>query len=106
NPAQATSLKLLAGPRFDTPILASAGVPAKNVVLIEASSLVSGFSAVPEFETSNFALLHMEDAAPTDFPASPMKSLFQADSFALKMMLRASWGMRAPHVTYVSNVTW
>jgi hypothetical protein len=105
NPAQATSLKLLAGPRFDTPILPSAGVPAKTVVLIEPSSLVSGFSAIPEFETSNVALLQMEDATPSDWGAS-MKSLYQADSFALKMILRAAWGMRAPHVAYLTGATW
>jgi hypothetical protein len=105
NPAQAASLKLLAGPRFDTPILASAGVPEKAVILIEASSLVSGFSAIPEFETSNIALLHMEDAAPSDWGAS-MKSMYQVDAFALKMILRASWGMRAPHVAYLTGATW
>jgi hypothetical protein len=105
NPAQATSLKLMAGPRFDVPILASAGVPAKTVVLIEASSLVSGFSAIPEFETSSVALLHMEDAAPADW-GTPMKSMFQADSFALKMILKGTWAMRSPHVAVVNNVTW
>jgi hypothetical protein len=35
-----------------------------------------------------------------------MKSLFQADSFALKMILRAARGMRAPHVAFVPGVTW
>src|SRR5262249_24622934 len=106
NPAQAMSLKLLAGPRFDTPILASAGVPAKTVILIEPSSLVSGFDAIPEFQTSNVALLHMEDTSPVDFPATPMKSLFQADGFALKLILRAAWGMRAPQVAWLTGTTW
>jgi hypothetical protein len=104
--AQATSLKLLAGPRFDVPILPSTALASGTVVLIEASSLVSGFDSVPEFETSRVSLLHMEDATPAEFPAAPMKSMWQADSFALKMILRGSWAMRAPHVAYITGATW
>ena len=104
--AQATTLRLTAGPRFDIPILPSTALAVGTVVLVEASSLVSGFGSVPEFEASRVSLLHMEDTTPGDFPAAPMKSMWQADSFALKMILRGSWAMRAPHVAYITGATW
>jgi hypothetical protein len=113
NPAQATSLKLLAGPRFDTPILAATSVPAKTVILIEASSLVSGFDAVPDFSTSQVALLHYEDTSPQDItggspsPAVPVRSLFQTSAIGLRMELKCSWTLRAAgHAQWVQNVTW
>src|SRR5262249_26468568 len=104
---QAASLSIMAGPHFTVPILASSGLPAGTVVVVESSSFVSGFSAIPEFETSGVVMLHMEDTAPADFPASPQKSMWQTDSFALKMVLRCAWGMRAQgHAQYISGATW
>ena len=105
HPSQAATLSFMAGPHFTASVLPSSGVAVGTVVAVEASSLVSGFDAIPEFETSNVALLQMEDATPSDWGAS-MKSLYQADSFALKMILRAAWGMRAPHVAYLTGATW
>jgi hypothetical protein len=52
----------------------------------------------------------MEDTSPSDIvsgtAAIPVKSTFQTDTVALKMVLWASWGMRAPHVAWLQNVTW
>jgi hypothetical protein len=112
NPTQAMTLKLVCGPKFDLPILQSNSIPAGTVILVEASSFVSAFGDVPEFETSRFATLHYEDTAPTDItggspsPAVPVRALMQTDSIALKMRLFASWGMRAPHVAVVNGATW
>ena len=104
--AQATSLKLLAGPRFDIPILSSTALAAGTIALIEASSLVSGFESVPTFESSGVGALHMDTAATNISGAVPVKSLWQPDLFALKMILRGSWSMRAPHVAWISGATW
>jgi len=109
---QAGSIKVMAGPKFDVPVLSSAGLAAGVVVLVEPSSFVSGFNSVPEFEASRVSLLHMEDATPQNItggspsPAVPAKSMWQTDSFALKMILRASWSMRAPHVAWLQGATW
>ena len=102
---QAATLSLMSGPHFTIPILTSSGVAAGTVVMVEASSLVSGFDAVPTFEVSQVALLHTEDTSPADW-GTPMKSMWQTDSFALKMLLRCAWGMRAPHVAVVNGATW
>jgi hypothetical protein len=104
-PQQAVATKILAGPRFDIPVLPSSALAAGVVIAVEQSSFVSGFSAIPEFETSGTSLLVMEDTTPSDWGAS-MKSLYQADLFALKMILRAAWGLRAPHAAWLQNVTW
>src|SRR5262249_51985266 len=102
---QAASIKVAVGPQFDVPVLPSAALVAGTVIMVEPSSFVSGLDAIPEFQTSNVALLHMEDASPADW-GTPMKSMFQADSFALKMILKAAWAMRAPHVAVVNGATW
>ena len=53
-----------------------------------------------------------EDTTPTDIVsggviATPVKSFFQIDAIGLRMILRASWGLRNPaHVAIVENVTW
>jgi hypothetical protein len=110
-PAQAVATKILAGPRFDVPVLPSAGLAAGTVIAIEPSSFVSGFDGVPEFET-NSGLLHFEDTSPQDItggspsPAVPVKSLFQVDAVALRMILKGAWAMRAPHVAYLTGATW
>jgi hypothetical protein len=112
NPVQAMTLKLLGGPRFDVPVLASSAVAAGTVIMVEPSSFVSAFGAAPEFETSTTTTLHYEDTSPQDItggtpsPAVPVKNLFQTDAIALKMRLRASWGMRAAHIAYLTGATW
>jgi hypothetical protein len=113
NPTQATSLKLLSGPKFDLPILQSSSVPAGTVIAIEASSFVSAFDAVPQFEVVTAPLFHFEDTSPQNItggspsPAVPVRSPFQVDSYALRMVLKAHWAMRvATHVAYISNTSW
>jgi hypothetical protein len=36
-----------------------------------------------------------------------VRSMFQTDSLALRMLLRAAWGMRASgHAAWTTNVNW
>jgi hypothetical protein len=107
-PAQAASLRMWRQEDFYD-IYASLALPAGTVVAVESSSFVSGLDGIPTFSTSTGATIHMEDTSPvTDLlTSSPVKSMFQTDVIALKMILRASWGMRNPaHVAVVSGVTW
>jgi hypothetical protein len=114
-PGQAAAIKLMAGPKFDYPVFASAALAAGNIIAIEAPSFVSGFSAVPQFSTSTETLLHMEDTGPAQIGtagtpnvvAAPARSLYQVDATAVKMTLRCAWGMRATgHVQYITATTW
>src|SRR5262249_46833566 len=87
---QAGAIKVFAGPKFDIPVLPSAGLASGTVIMIEPSAFVSGFEPTPTFEVSAAALLHYEDTSPQDItggtpsPAVPAKSLFQTDSLALR----------------------
>src|SRR5262249_34330112 len=94
------------------PVLLSNSIPDGTVIAVEASSFASAFSPVPEFAVGTSAILHFEDTNPADIStppatvAAPVKSMFQTDSLALRMVLRAAWGLRAPHVAVVTNTTW
>lgn len=100
------------GPHFSVPVL-TANIAPRTIIAVEASSFVSGFDGVAEMSTSTAGVLHFEDVAPADIVdgigtiATPVRSMWQHDSFALRMILRASWGMRAPeHAQYITGVTW
>src|SRR5262249_47910516 len=100
-PKQAATLKLFSGPNFHYPVIASAALAAGTIIAIELASFVSGFAPTPEFLAVKGATIHREDTSPQDItggtpsPAVPVTSYFQSDLIGLRMVLRASWGMRA-----------
>ena len=110
-PAQAAALRMWKQESFYT-ILASVALPAGTVCAVESSSFVSGLDGVPRFEVRNGATLNFENATPGDIvsggvPATPVEDLFSTDAIGLKMIMRASWGMRNPaHVSIVEGVSW
>jgi hypothetical protein len=108
NPTQATTLSLLASPRFSIPILQSSSVAVGTIIAVEASSFVSAFDAMPEFLVATAPMLHYEDTSPADpiMGGTPVRSWFQTDSVGLRMQLKAHWGMRAAHVAVVNGATW
>jgi len=114
-PGQAAAMKMRIGPRFDYPVLASAALAAGTIIAIEAKSFVSGFSATPTFDVSDQTVLQLEDTSPAqvgtvgtpNVVAAPLRSLWQTNCTAVKMVLRCAWGMRATgHVQFVSSTTW
>jgi hypothetical protein len=112
-PKQATTLALYAGSNFTAPIIASASLTAGTIIAIELASFVSAFAPTPEFATSKHATIHREDTSPqnitggTPSPAVPVTSYFQSDLVGLRMILRASWAMRATgHVQVITGATW
>jgi hypothetical protein len=114
-PGQAAAVKAWAGPKFDYPVLASAALAAGTIVAVEAKSFVSGFSATPTFDVSDQTVVHLEDTSPAQIGtvgspnvvAAPLRSLWQTNCTAVKMILQCAWGMRATgHVQFVSSTTW
>jgi hypothetical protein len=107
-PQQAGALKVWAGPKFDYPVLASAVLAAGTVIAVEASALASAFSPVPEFSSFTQGVLH-EDTEPLPIvdgtPAPGTRSLWQTDAIALRMILRASYGMRGTGLVQVVQGT-
>ena len=111
SPAQAVAVRFYAGGQFYVagsdalPVAASVGLPAGTVIAIEPESLCFSI-APPEFSVANQTAIHQEDTTPLDIVAggtasTPVKSMFQIDAIALRMNLFASWGMRAPHVSFM-----
>jgi hypothetical protein len=108
HPAQALTIKLMAGPKFDIPVLSSSALPAGTVIMIEGSSLATAFSGVPEFDVGQYPLLTFDDTSPPADPMTgqPTRSTFQTDELALRARLRCAWGMRGPHLSWLSGATW
>ncbi len=97
------------------PIIDSGTVPLGTVIALDAADFVSVGGDAPRFELSDQATLHMEDTAPTDITttgtppvaAFPVKSMFQTDSIALRLILPVNWAIRRPGVvSAVVGVTW
>jgi hypothetical protein len=82
---------------------------------MDAADYVSVTGDGPRFEISDQATLHLEDTSPTDITttgtppvaAFPVKSMFQTDSLALRLILPINWTIRRPGtVAWVAGVTW
>jgi HK97 family phage prohead protease len=96
------------------PIIDSATVTAKTVILTDAADFVVMQGDNVRFDISDQATLHMEDTNPLDLVsgspgvvASPQRSLFQTDSLALRMVFPVNWAFRrSGMVSWTQNVTW
>ena len=129
NPAQALSISLTANAGGDFvfqdaigrgnflgyPVIQSPTVTAGMVFLVDAADFVSVTGDEPRFDVSDQATLHMEDSAPlaisaTGTPntvAAPIRSMFQTDSLALRMILPMNWTLRRTGVlAWTQSVTW
>jgi HK97 family phage major capsid protein len=107
--------QVAAGNLLGIPIIDSATVPVKTMILIDAADFVVADGGAPRMEISDQATLHMEDTNPTDLVgpgspgavASPQRSLFQTDSLALRMIMPLNWlQRRAGTVVWTQSVTW
>jgi HK97 family phage major capsid protein len=93
------------------PILTSATVPADTMLLIDAADFTSSTGENPQFTISDQAVLHMEDTTPLAIStpgapatiAAPVRSLFQTDCLAIKMLMDINWGMRRTGVVQWSD---
>jgi HK97 family phage prohead protease/HK97 family phage major capsid protein len=96
------------------PLIDSATVPAKTMILVDAADFVVVGGEAPRLELSDQATLHMEDTTPSDLVsgspgvvATPQRSLFQTDSIALRMVLPLNWVQRRTGtIAWIQNVTW
>ncbi|MFT8245206.1 phage major capsid protein [Roseomonas sp. BN140053] len=129
NPVQAVSISLTqnAGGDFPFqaelsngllqgyPVIQSPTVAAGMVLLVDAADFVSVTGDEPRFDVSDQATLHMEDTTPlaisaTGTPntvAAPIRSLFQTDTLAVRMILPMNWTLRrAGVVAWTQSVSW
>jgi HK97 family phage prohead protease len=98
------------------PVVVSSTVPAGMIILINADDLMVVQGDTPRFDVSDQATLHFEDTSPQQIStvgtpnvvAAPVRSMFQTDSLALRMILPMNWAIRrlpAP-VAWMTGVTW
>lgn len=96
-------------------VIDSGTVPLGTVIVIDAADFVSVGGEAPRFEISDQATLHMEDTTPLAIGtpgtpavvAAPVRSLWQTDSMALRLILPLNWTVRrAGVVAWVNGVTW
>jgi HK97 family phage prohead protease len=97
-------------------VVVSSTVPAGMVILINADDLMVVQGDTPRFDVSDQATLHFEDTTPLQITtgaqgsavaATPVRSMFQTDSLALRMILPMNWALRRTgSVAWVTGVTW
>ena len=97
-------------------VVISSTVPAGMVILINADDLMVVQGDTPRFDVSDQATLHFEDTTPLQITtgaqgsavaATPVRSMFQTDSLALRMILPMNWALRRTgSVAWVTGVTW
>ena len=129
NPQEELSIRLMQPPNAATPlfpfqeqldqdklvdaaVISSGTVPLQQVMMVDAADFVSVGAEGPRLEISDQATLHMEDSTPQDItggtpsPAVPVKSMWQTDSLALRLVMPMNFMMRRPVVSWVTGVTW
>jgi hypothetical protein len=103
---QATTLRLLAGPRFDNEIFGSTGLASGTVVAFARGSVASSFEGSPAIESSRSTTLHTANPA-SPLLALPTGSLFQTSEIAVKLRQRGTWAVIAPGgVQRINSTTW
>jgi HK97 family phage major capsid protein/HK97 family phage prohead protease len=126
--------ELAQGKLLGIPFLASVNVPSSVVFLVDAAEMATASDINPEIDISTEATLHMESVAATDEPpttpdprvmpivgegtgvagaltlddiATPVRSLFQTYSLALRLVWPIDWALRrAGGVQTITGVAW
>jgi HK97 family phage prohead protease len=101
------------------PVFESTTIATTEIIVVDAADFVTAGQGAPTFEVSDQATLHMEDTAPgpihgpqppdppgTPGPATPVRSLWQTDSYALRLLYRVNWMLRRPMVAWMNAFQW
>lgn len=109
SPARALRLSLMA-PQLALPVLPSVAVAEDAIIAVAPAALASLAGGVTFNVGRDAALVMTDDAGelvPDGGPASdPVRSYFQTDAVAFRMILGITWGMRGPGVAWIEGATW
>jgi hypothetical protein len=90
-------------PQDAYPVLAAKALAKGTVIAVATNALASAFENVPRIEASR----EVAQAADTAPGTQPTMSVFQTDNIALRLILPASWGLRASGtIAYMTAVSW
>jgi HK97 family phage prohead protease len=104
-----------AGKLLKAALIESSTVPPGMAIMVDAADFTTAGQEGPRMEISDQATLHMEDTAPADIvsgpagtpvAATPVKSMWQTDSLALRLIMRMNWIMRRPVVSWMTGIAW
>src|SRR5215475_10972102 len=107
--------ELAAGTLQGYPVIKSTTVTADMMFLIDAADFVSVTGDTPRFDVSDQATLVYDDTAPaqvgtTGTPnvvGAPARSLWQTDTFGIRMILDLNWGLRRSGIiAWTQTMTW
>jgi hypothetical protein len=115
SPGRALAAKSLL-PAIAPQIHGSAFISSAELFAACPETFCSAFDPDPEITASAQVDLHFEDTTPVDIGtvgtpdivAAPSKSMFQTDSIAFRMILKAAWGLRIPNTAawIQTGMTW
>lgn len=117
NPAPGTGLfpfrdEVRGGSLEGWPVFESTTVDPDTIIVMDAADFIVAGQGAPQFEVSDQAVLHMEDTLPqqitggTPSPAVPVRSMWQTDSYALRLLYRVNWLLYRPMVAFMTGFTW
>lgn len=107
--------EIASGKLMGYPIIDSGTVPSGTVIALDGADFVSVGAEGPRFEISDQATLHEEDTTPLAIGsvgtpatvAAPVRSLWQTDSLALRLILPINWCLRRTGtLAWTQAVTW
>jgi HK97 family phage major capsid protein/HK97 family phage prohead protease len=97
------------------PVIRSTVGTTDTLYLVDAADFVTATGDVPRFDVSDQAVLHMEDTSPAAISAvgtpntvaAPLRSLFQTDTMAIRMIMDVNWAWRRSGMAvYATTLTW
>lgn len=97
------------------PIIKSTIGTTDTLYLVDAADFMTATGDVPRFDVSDQAVLHMEDTSPAAISAvgtpntvaAPIRSLFQTDTMAIRMIMDVNWAWRRSGMAvYTTSMTW
>ena len=104
-PSKAVSMGLRLFGQIEPNILRSSALVG-NIVAVAPIALVSALSPTPDIEVTNAGTLVMDSAAGVVESGGALRSLFQTDSFAIKIRWPITWALRSPAAVAWTTQTW
>jgi hypothetical protein len=112
SPDAAVALRLRLPQTVEWPVLTSSSLATKTVIMIATNAVVSAVEGTPQIDASQEASLH-RDTAPSDIVSSggvvatPVGTLYQTDSVALRLRWPISWARRDVRgLAWMSGINW
>ncbi len=113
SPKQAVRINLWRTSPLQFPVIASSGLADGIVLCLATNALaVAGGNDPPKISVSTEAVVHFEQDAPLPISnagtvAAPVRSLYQTDAVAVKLLADLTWALRATGgVAWTQSVTW